>query len=363
MSRPVVKKMADTQEIIQERISNRLEIDANLLEGGFAQDIIGSVAYELANIKDTEIDTIADRCFVTTAQNDDLDRVGSDYGLPRREDASAIVYLEITGNQYTEINQNVKATFNNLVYTVQEYKKINSSGVATVRAICETKGTIGNVPANTINQFVTEYAGLKTVNNPEPAFDGFDREDDEIYRQRILDYLAEDATNANEAQYEKWAREVTGIQKAVVKSAETMGAGNVGVYISAIDADVSNELKQAVADHINAVQPINATIIVRALNYVDIDVNATVVLKEGYESVDVKDEFTTKLKQYLPTVDKTVSYFKVSEFLFDCSGVEDVIQYTLNGESASINIQDTDYPVVGIISISEPTTRSRKRKV
>lgn len=341
-----------TQEDIQDQINSRLKIDANLLEGGFSQDIIGSVSYELANIKDTELDAIADRCFIATAQNDDLDKGGGNYGVPRREEAAAIVYLEITGDQYAVINQTVKAVFNNLVYTVQEYKKINSSGVATVKAKCETLGTIGNVPANCIKQFLTDYAGLKTVNNPEAAYDGFDREDDEIYRQRILDYLAEDATNANEAQYKKWAREVTGVQKAVIKPAEVMGAGNVGVFISAIDTDVSEDLKQAVYDHINEEQPINATVIVNSLNYINIDVIAAVVLKEGYELVDVQDELEFKLKQYLPTVDITVSYFKVSELLFDCSGVEDVIEYTLNGQSNSINIQDTDYPVIGVITIT-----------
>lgn len=339
------------QEEIQERINSRLTMDANLLEGGFSQQIIGSIAYEFANVEETELNTIADKAFVTTATGEDLDRVGSDYGLPRREAETAIVYLEITGDQYAIINQNVKAVYNNLVFTVQEYKKINSSGVALVKAKCETIGTIGNVQANTIKEFLTDYAGLKTVNNPEPAYDGFDKEDDEIYRQRILDYLKEDATNANAAQYEKWAREVVGVQKAVIKSAETMGAGNVGVFISAIDAEVSEELKKAVYDHIDAVQPINATVIVNGLNYVDININASLVLKNGFTSTDIKDELEVALKQYLPTVENTVSYFKISELLFDCTGVEDVVEYTLNGQTESINLLDTDYPVIGEVTI------------
>lgn len=36
----------------------------NLLEGGFSQQIVGSVAYELANIEDTRLNDIADNCFV-----------------------------------------------------------------------------------------------------------------------------------------------------------------------------------------------------------------------------------------------------------------------------------------------------------
>lgn len=351
-----------TQEEIQERINSRLKIPANLLEGGFSQDIIGSVAYELANIQDTELDEIADRCFVATAQNEDLDKVGSDYGLPRRGDAAAIVYFEITGEQFATVNQTIKAIYNNLVYTVQEYAKIGANGIVTVKAKCETLGTIGNVPANTITQFLTDYKGLNTVNNPDPAYDGFDREDDEIYRQRILDYLAEDATNANEAQYEKWAREVIGVQKAIIKSAEIMGAGNVGVFISAIDSAVSEELKQAVYEHINEVQPINATVIVNSLNYLDINIDGVIVLKSGFEPNDVIAELKIKLKEYLPTIDKTVSYFKILELIFDCSGVEDVINYTLNGGNTSITIEDIDYPTIGEITITNNSTSKRSRK-
>ena len=339
------------QEEIIKRINERLNIDANLMEGGFAQDIIGSIAYELANITETELDKIADKAFVETAQGDDLDRVGADYGIERREEAAAIVYLEITGDEFAVINQNVKAVYNNLVFTVQEYKKINSSGVATVKAKCETMGVIGNVPANTITEFLTDYAGLKTVTNPEPSYDGFNREDDEIYRQRIKDYLASDSANCNKEQYETWAREVTGVLKAVVKGAEDMGAGNVGVFISAIDATVSEDLKQAVYDYINAKQFINATLIVDSLNYINIDVTANVILKEGYSNIDVMDEFKIKLKDYLNTVEKVVSYFKISELLFDCAGVEDVTEYTLNDKADSVTLQETDFPVVGEVQI------------
>lgn len=339
------------QEEIIKRINERLNIDANLMEGGFAQDIIGSIAYELANITETELDKIADKAFVETAQGDDLDRVGADYGIERREEAAAIVYLEITGDEFAVINQNVKAVYNNLVFTVQEYKKINSSGVTTVKAKCETMGVIGNVPANTITEFLTDYAGLKTVTNPEASYDGFNREDDEIYRQRIKDYLASDSANCNKEQYETWAREVTGVLKAVVKGAEDMGAGNVGVFISAIDATVSEELKQAVSDYINAKQFINATLIVDSLNYINIDVTANVILKEGYSNIDVMDAFKIKLKDYLNAVEKVVSYFKISELLFDCAGVEDVTDYTLNGKADSVTLQETDFAVVGEVQI------------
>ena len=213
-------------------------------------------------------------------------------------------------------------------------------------------GTIGNVEANTITEFLTDYQGLKTVNNPESSYDGFDKEDDSIYRQRILDYLADESANCNKAQYEAWAREVIGVQKAVVKSAEEgAGAGNVGVYISAIDSTVSQDLINNVHDYINSKQFINATVVVESLNYIPINIVATLKIKEGYSEIDIKDEFLIALKQYLPTVEKSVSYFKISELLFDCEGVEDVVEYTLNGNVESINLDITDYATAGEVQI------------
>lgn len=340
-----------TQENIIQRINERLTMSANLVEGGFSQDIIGSVAYELANIYDTELENIVNRVFVETATGGDLDKVGADYGIERRQSASAIVYLEIEGTQGAEVNQNVKATYNDLVFTVQEYKIIGSSGVVTVKALCDTKGSIGNVEEDTITEFVGTYSGLTSVNNPLAAYDGFDTETDDEYRTRIKLYLAEDAVNCNEAQYKLWALEVTGVKTAVIKGAETEGAGNVGVYISSTTGTVSDELKAAVKAYIDAKQFINATVNVYALTSVSINTNATITLKSGATIDSVKQEYSEALAEYLETVTSVVSYFRASDILFACSGVDDVSVFTLNGDDESIAIGSTEIPVVGGVTI------------
>jgi hypothetical protein len=81
------------------------------------------------------------------------------------------------------------------------------------------------------------------------------------------------------------------------------------------------------------------------------DIWAQLKIKEGYTETDIKDEFLITLRQYLPTVEKTVSYFKISELLFDCEGVEDVIDYTLNGGVESVNLSTTDYATIGEVQI------------
>lgn len=341
-----------TQDDIITRINTRLTNEANKTEGGFSQDIIGSVAYELANIYDTELDAIADKCFVATANGEDLDRVASDYGIERKQSKKAIVNLEITGTEGAIVNQNVKATYNNLVYTVTELAQIGSTGKVTVKAQCETEGSIGNVSANTITHFVMSYAGLTAVNNPAPAYDGFDTEDDDTFRARVMLYLSEDAVNCNEAQYKLWALEVAGVKSAVVKSADALNKGKVRIYISSTTGTVSAELRQAVKDYIDARQFINATVVVNALTNVDIDVTATVTLDTGYSTSTVTTEFTELLTEYLEGITGTVSYLRVSDLLFGCSGVTDVSVFKLNNAESSIALTDTEIAVVGEVTIS-----------
>lgn len=342
-----------TQEDIQQRINGRLTIDANLLEGGFSQDIIGSVAYELANIYDTELENITNRVFVSTATGDDLDNVGADYGVDRRQASQAIVYLEIDGDEGAVVNTTTKATYNNLVFTVQEYKVIGASGTVTVKALCDTYGSVGNVAANTITEFVGNPAGLTSVTNPAAAYDGFDKETDADYRARIKLYLAEDAVNCNEAQYKQWALEVAGVKSAVVKPAGSTGvsAGQVGVFIASTTGTVSAELRQAVKDYIDERQFINATVIVNALTNVSINTTATVVLEAGYTVNAVKDEYEQALTRYLDGLEGSVSYFRASDLLFDCSGVSDVTDFKLNNAEQSIALADTEIAVVGSINI------------
>ena len=327
-------------------------MSTNRTEGGFSQDIIGSVAYELANIYDTELNNIADKSFVATATGDDLDRVASDYGMERRQSQKAIVYLQITGTVGAIVNQNVKATYNNLVYTVTELKQVGSGGTVLVKAQCETSGSIGNVEANTITQFAMSYDGLTAVTNPAPAYDGFDTETDSEFRARVMLYLSEDAVNCNEAQYKLWAMEVAGVKTAVIKDASTMGAGNVGVYIASTTGTVSNELKQAVADYINSKQFINATVIVNALTSVDIDTTATVVLNQGTTTTTVAEEYSELLADYLDGLTGNVSYLRCSDLLFSCSGVADVTVFKLNNAESSISLLDTDIAVVGEVTIN-----------
>ena len=84
---------------------------------------------------------------------------------------------------------------------------------------------------------------------------------------------------------------------------------------------------------------------------VAINTTATVVLETGYTVNAVKDEYEQALTRYLDGLTGSVSYFRASDLLFDCTGVVDVTSFKLNNAEQSIALADTEIAVVGSINI------------
>ena len=117
--------------------------------------------------------------------------------------------------------------------------------------------------------------------------------------------------------------------------------------------DPTEELLQRVSDYIEDNAPIGATVTVASVDYVDVDIVADCVIDSRGSTTTVKAEFTELLKQYLDTADLTVSYLRMSDLLFNCQGVEDVTNYTMNGGKVSINLSETQVARAGSITINE----------
>lgn len=346
-----------TKDEIQTSINSRLTTSATKIEGGTVQDIIGSVSYELANIVDTRIDTILDNAFVTTADEEHLLIKGSELGIYQKGATSAFVKAKITNAApKTTIGENIRAvTSDGIVFAVADSVKADEEGIATVLMVCLESGIQGNIEKNTLTEFYEQYTGLENaeITNEEEGYDGFDAEDIEEYRERILEYLKDDACNSNIADYIAWAKSVPGVKNVVVHDALTAGAGHVDIYISASNNEnISDELIENVAAKIKKEQIINAIVSVYPLEYFEINVNANVVLAEGANIETVRYHFEELLSEYLNTKPSFVSYLYISNLLFETDGVEDISDYLLNGSVSGISLGELKVPVTGEIVIN-----------
>lgn len=347
-----------SQEDILQSMNSRLTLGENKTEGTFGQDVLGSVAYEIDKTEETKINTLLDRAFATTAKGEDLDRVGADNEVIRKEAQAAKVTVTITGTKGIIITSGLQIGYADLIFTSLESKQIPESGSVDIEFQCDTPGTIGNIPAGVQFDFVSQVYGLTSAIAKDAGHDGFDKEDDESYRERILAKIRSEASSGNAAHYKQWAEEITGVSKALIKPL-AYGNGTVGVRIATPDNQTpSEELLTQVKNHIDEEKPIGATVTVESVDYVDINIVANLNIDSSSSKEAVKTQFDAKLDDYLKSLDTdldepaVVSYLKMSDLLFDCKGVKDVLSYTMNGGSISIQLTDIQIARRGATTIN-----------
>ena len=76
---------------------------------------------------------------------------------------------------------------------------IEGAGAVQVRAVCMTAGEQGNVAAGSITE--ADSIHIRKITNPEDAEGGYDRESDNVLRQRALEHIRTPAISGNIAHY------------------------------------------------------------------------------------------------------------------------------------------------------------------
>ena len=283
-----------------------------------------------------------------------MDLAGADNGLPRKAATYSQVLVRVSGLEDQVVSSSVKISYSDVVFTAIEAKTIPAAGYVDVIFQCNTAGTVGNVAEGTVFSFDGNYYGLTSAVAVSKGVGGSDREDDESYRERILYKIQNEASSGNEAHYKLWAESVDGVASAKIVPLWN-GNGTVKVLISTPDKSTPTQtLIDEVAAYIETQRPIGATVTVDSIEYVNINVVATVTLSDIGSISNVTEEFNAALAQYLSTYGlTTVSYLRIADLLLQCTGVLDVQSYTLNGGVQSINLISTQMPRVGVTTISE----------
>lgn len=298
-----------------------------------------------------------------------LDYHGKTRGLTRKSAIKSVGKLLVNGNkggiinagdQFSTqvINDQPAVTFSSLsTYEIPE------SGQVEIEIECTEGGVIGNVPANTIILKVTENGDILSVTNEAPMTGGIEEEDDDSFRDRIVEYDQNMDVSyvGSVSDYKRWANEVEGVGAAEVIPAQD-DSGLVTIVIMDREGNPgSEELCTKVYNYImrpdsptERLTPPNAKLSVIPPDTVTITIAATIELEEGFTISDVKTELLASVRNYFVSAinDGEIRFTKICHLIGTTSGVYDYSSVKVNGNTSNIHIESGTMPLISYDSIT-----------
>lgn len=349
---------ADT---IHQRMMENLPDDIDDTEGGFPWDFTKPTAIEKAELLEFEMMEAVKLMHYMFAYGIYLDYHAAAYHLKRRAGIPASGTVTINGSPGTIIPSGFQFavpaagdTEAVIFETISDYI-IGSEGSLELSVKAQESGTIGNVAANTITIMVQPIVGIVSITNSSAFINGTDEEDDDTLRERIREYLenADVSFVGCNADYKRWAKEVSGVGNVIVIP-EWNGAGTVKVVILDLNGEPANStVVSAVYDHIVSpanrdmrLAPIGATVTVAAPTVKTINVSCLLTLADGsdYNTVinQIKDSFHSYFKSAV-----VIKRNYIGSLIMGVDGVNDYSNLTINGSTANITIHQDEYPELG----------------
>lgn len=353
-----------TSSEVEEKMLNNMSGDYSKTVGSFAYDLTKTYAIESAENREL-IKDLYYKLDVNYISGDELTKyVLQRKGTVRKSASKASGEVTVTGTGDIVIGDLFETEAGTQFVSTEDITIVDS-GIVNVEAV--EAGLNGDVSANTIIYIPVTIQGITEVTNENSTNGGYDEETDISLIERYLLALQKPATSGNRYHYMEWAREIIGVGDTKVIS---LWNGDNTVKVIIIDDEklaASTELIAEVQEYIDpkgtdnstwgagyGEAPIGAYCTVVSATKLDININATITLKDGYELTTVTGAIELAIKNYLKSIafkKDYVSYALVSSWMINVDGVEDWTSFTMNGDIQNVQIGDEEVAQLGTVVI------------
>lgn len=339
--------MSVAYEELLRTMLEQVQSNVDKREGSIIYDALAPCAYFLAQ-QDFQLENFIDLVFADTAVGSYLDRAAAAYGVERKPATAAIRTMKSS----SEVAIGSRWGVNELVYKVTK-----DLGSQTYETICETPGEIGNQYSGDLQPVSDGISGV-TATLEDIVTAGTDEETDEALRERFYAKVRLPATSGNAYHYQQWALEVAGAGAAKVFPLDK-GPGTVTVLVVDSDKSISPSLPETVAEYIETVRPIGATVTVENPEPLTINISANVFLDGSKSISSVQADYEEAVDVFLKGMvfeSYRVSYARLASLLLDMPGVDDFENFLLNSSTGNVEVGDKQIPVKGAIALTEVNT-------
>ena len=339
-----------TYEVIKQRILDNIAIDIDKREGSFTSNMVSAISEELAKAY-INMSDILSLGFIEDNFDTFLDKRVAEFGVYRKQGSKAIGEIKVEGQEGATIENGTILKANNLYFTVLNDIELPNDNILYVEA--NEVGYKYNLLANTEFELVEKNDKVTKLINEVEFTNGVDVESDEDLRKRFVKVVNNPSTSGNKNHYEEWALEVNGVGRAVVYPLWN-GNGTVKVMIVGNDnKPVTEDIIEACELHISENMPIGCQLTITTPSLLNVVINASIEVKEGYELEDIKLEFEASLNEYLKDVTTELTYSKVYGLLVNHAGVEDITDFNINNSNSNITISEDKIANISEINLVE----------
>jgi len=322
------------------------------------------------------IKSVYDQITALGAKGDKLDEEGFECGVDRKQ-ATKAVHI-VTLRKSSAVPANLPVPDNFLLTTTPlgnappiqfrvksgqgKYIAAGQASIVGVQVECTQVGEVGNVPSGAIN--LVAQAGFDSVTDSALVESGQEKEDDEVYRVRILERKRNPERGGAPIDYKIWAESVEGVVSATVFP-RSRGNGTVDILVTGSDGIPSQTLIDQIQAHINTKTPADIAdggVLVIAPTAVIIDVTLTGCLwRDGYTPASGGQIVDNALKDYISiraNIDRVV---RVVDLITTAKGAYDavdpdknnvLIDFNITAPAVNQDLTNTEMSVPGTITLS-----------
>lgn len=344
-------------------------------DGGVIQSALGPAAYVFEGFF-ISLDQVQRQAFVQTATGESLDLLGVIANATRKEATKAIRLGEFNcavpiGSRFSTINSENSINFVVLsAVTEGSYYRLQA----------ETAGEIGNDYTGPILP-ITAIEGLTSAKITDILTAGEEEENDEDFRERIIELLSSKAFAGNIAAYVQEIEAMDGVGGVQVYP---VWNGGGTVCCSVVDPDflpISSDLIQTIKNAIDpdptsgiglGIAPIGAQVTITTPEEYPVNVTASLVMAAGYKVETIQTAAEEAIEEYLLSARKKwdvnisntdvvysadVYVARISAALLSIDGVVNIKSLSVNGGQVDLSLTETgelqQIPVLGEVVLTD----------
>ena len=304
-----------------------------------------------------QADWVLDQSFPQTAQGQYLDYHGQMRGLTRMPAVKAVGTLRFFVDTPPVMDMvisegTVCMTVEGVRFQTMEDGILKEGSLyADVPVEALEGGVHGNVAAGTVVILTACPVAVTGCINPEPLTGGRDAEEDEAFRNRILDSYQRLPNGANAAWYEQTAVNYGGVAAAKAVG-RARGIGTVDVYVATAQGIPGEELLAGLQAELQEKREIAVDVAVKAPEVQTVNVAMEIAVNNGAVFSEIQEETERTVSAYFggELLGRAVCLAELGSRIYALPGVKN---YRFLMPETDLGASETVLPVLGTLTITE----------